>query len=166
MEDNYYPPNIANDLKIIVENQSQDPDYLTNSPYDQEDVEFITGLLNPRRLTNEDRWVRMATDVELLLDDLSAFRNSIRSSSDTDEKLKYYRMRTQLLDKLTSIQERMNGLREIMIFKRSVMKILEEVLEPDQRTRVSELLDIQIAAPSGDDLNELSIDTEDGFLSD
>ena len=169
-------PKISNDnlapLRLIKEQMKNFPDYLSHSecPYDPDVKDFLSYELGGQDIPQDtpggffgedgDKWSTLENKALGLYQELELFGSNIRSSN-TSEKMSYFRTKTQLLDKITSINERAMGLRQLSQFQQTVIDVMDEVLNEDQRTDVMARLKQAIGeAPKPEDFDEENGDAE------
>ena len=159
MDQNYYPPEIDTGLllpiRCVFDGMLNDPLWLERRqcPYDTETVDALRDLwvtfraskeiVVPTAVTSindgENKWDNIETELTSLYDDL---RNHSKTMTldDAKEKMAYFRTATSLLDKITSIGERVQNVKAVSDFQARVMMIFDEVLTPEQRTTAMEKL--------------------------
>ena len=119
------------ELRLLLQSMAPkviDPDDMIGRASELEDA-------NP----DEDRWVFLDREVQALYQSLKKQADNLTNSTSA-EKMSYFRTATSLLEKLVGLQERTVGLKRISEFHNTVMEIMEDVLSPDQRTRVMDQL--------------------------
>ena len=148
MEDDFYPhlpDGAVFALDVILQNLAEDPEYLELSPYSTEEVSFLTRLAGPaaaedvEEISDEDKWTRLEKESNALFKALTEAGKTLQTG-DKAQQMSYFRTATQLLDKIVGIQERTANLKQIHQFHHTVLTIMEDVLEPGQRTSVMERL--------------------------
>lgn len=87
----------------------------------------------------EAKWDWLERESASLLRELTEAKNGL-DVRDNAEKMAYFRVATALLEKIVAIQERVLNLKHIGRFHQTVLGVMEDVLEPDQRTTVMERL--------------------------
>lgn len=146
--DRFYPP-LGDDalfaLDVIAQNLRTDPEYLDEAPYPAAVLDIfgkmpsIPGDPEAPSLEDEDKWDRLQRESDKLFRGLTDAGNQL-DSRDNAEKMAYFRTATSLLDKIVGIQDRILNLRAVSRFHTTVMAIMEDVLDPGQRTEVMERL--------------------------
>lgn len=141
----YYPEITENDLipfKLIIQAIREDPEYLTRPecPFPKSIVTFFTSLATPVNPEDApeiqgDKWQWLENETAQLYRQLKNYGASL-DGGDTAEQMSFFRTATALLEKITSINERAVGLKQIGQFQAAVLQAFEDVLEPDQRTAV------------------------------
>lgn len=133
-------------LDVIRQHVEQDPDYLKNAPYPSKVVITLTKLVKPRHerpvievTETRSKWDILEIETQDLYDKLKETSETL-SIDDHSERMSYFRTATSLLDKLVGLQERAMGLKRVHQFQQSVLDIMEDVLDPGQRTEVMEKL--------------------------
>lgn len=91
-------------------------------------------------LEGMDKWQMLEHEATILFKELKSFGNTL-TVDDTSERMAYFKTRTSLLEKITSIQERNFGLREMHEFRQSVLALIDDVLTPDQKTEFIQRLE-------------------------
>jgi hypothetical protein len=91
-------------------------------------------------------------DVDLyqVFSDLKTYGKTI-SQSDQTERMAYFRTATSLLERLVTARERALGIKQIRDFQDTVLTIMEETMNPDQRTRVMDRLRSTLARQAIDE---------------
>lgn len=149
MDDIFYPPlpdRAVWAVDIILQNAQEDPEYLEFSPYTQEEIETLqrifTGVVEvaeSEELTGEDKWARLEKESNQLFKALTAAGKDLQTA-DQAQKMAYFRTATSLLDKIVGIQERTANLKQIHKFHNTVLAVMEDTLDPGQRTAVLDRL--------------------------
>lgn len=166
MSNSYYPeiePGALLPVSLLFQNLLNDPLWLERPacPYETEVKEAIRDLwimVRQRPSTNvasatsaaisdgESQWSDVAVELRTLFNDLKTFSasgvdiDSGASGLDPKEQMAYFRTATSLLDKIVSLGERANNIKAVSEFQSSVIKCFDEVLSPEQRTRMMEIL--------------------------
>lgn len=112
-------------------------------PYSMETRLALLKLLAPAEETVEtprDKWDKLERETQRLYDELKDSKDNL-SIEDHAERMSYFRTATSLLDKLVGLQERAVGLKAIGTFHQTVLDIMEDVLDPGQRTEVMQRLE-------------------------
>lgn len=112
------------------------------APYSMETKLALLKLLAPVDEvveTPRDKWEKLERETQRLYDELKDSKDNL-SIEDHAERMSYFRTATSLLDKLVGLQERAVGLKAIGQFHQTVLDIMEDVLDPGQRTEVMERL--------------------------
>lgn len=166
MSDLFYPTNPSLALRVIADNLKADPHYLEESPYPQEDIDFLVSSLLNRMVPassegsslifgqHRDKYETISDEAMALYNEMASFRASPEFTSATvAEKNSLLRTMTTLLDKLVSIDERARGLKYLSDFQNTLLGIIEDVMTPDQRTTIMERLrDVKQDAPKENEL--------------
>lgn len=156
MEEPFYPPlpdRAVWTVDIILQNIQQDPEYLDYSPYTSEEItalrkwssETTVELEEVEEVVGDDKWARLERESNSLFTALTAAGKDLQSA-DQAQKMAYFRTATSLLDKIVGIQERTANLKQIHKFHNTVLSVMEDVLEPGQRTAVLDRLKESINA--------------------
>lgn len=146
MNEPFYPPlheRAVWAIEIILKAAAEDPEYLEDSPYSENDVRFLRELTGEVLLDETDdegvAWDDLETQTKRLYRDLMREQNNL-NVKDNAEKMSFFRTATQLLDKLVGIQERAANLKQIHAFHDTVMRVMDDILDAGQRTKVQEML--------------------------
>lgn len=133
-------------LNVVVQNIEKDPSYLTNPdcPYSDVVKKFFQRTSTPvapvDMFAGEDELLVIDTQIAKILNDLEAFSKEL-SSDDVTEKLAYFKTKTVLFEKLISMRERTNTLKEINEFRSAILGFMNEVCTKDQVTDLMHRLD-------------------------
>lgn len=141
----YYPPLPEGSvfaLDVILQNLAQDPEYLSVSPYSEEERRVLDQLgahmseiEDLENASDVDKWVKLERETQSLFSSLRTAGDELRSG-DSAQQMAYFRTATALLEKLVGIQERTANLKQIHQFHNTVLSVMEDTLEPGQRTEV------------------------------
>lgn len=131
-------------LDVIRQNIDQDPEYLDNSPYTSNEVQSLLKLTRERsgevaEVAEGSKWEILETETTGLYKSLKETFENLKIDDHT-ERMSYFRTATSLLDKLVGLQERAAGLKKVHEFQQTVLDIMEDILEPGQRTEVMDRL--------------------------
>lgn len=131
-------------LDIILRNLEQDPDYLLDSPYTQEEIDVLERFAGRAVAVEEEapaegKWARLEHESNKLFKSLTGFSANL-NERDNAEQMAYFRTATSLLDKIVGIQERAANLKQINLFHDTVLTVMEDVLDAGQRTEVMDRL--------------------------
>lgn len=146
-----YPP-IKSDnllpLKQLRQRLKEDPTLLERPecPYPPEDRDWLRVVLMPKAAAQA---VEMETIPEESLDDPATWDEMARKirrvyaqlegleeDADIGEKVQIIKTKAALLDRLTTLGEKVVGHRKVAEFQRMVLSVLDDVFTPDQRTEV------------------------------
>lgn len=126
-------------LQIIAQNAADDPEYFDHPdcPYSSAVKEFFQ--------TKVEAAVEKVSLDELERETMTLFRElkefgDFLNIDDVSERMAYFRTRTALLDKILTIQKGFADVKAVHEFQSRVLAVIEEVLNPDQRTAVMERL--------------------------
>lgn len=138
-------PDLNDELGLVLQLLEQDPSLLTDPecPYSADTVLVLGGLRGDKAEVAEtprDKWDKLERETQRLYDDLKDSKDNL-TVEDHAERMSYFRTATSLLDKLVGLQERAVGLKAIGTFHQTVLDIMEDVLDPGQRTEVMQRLD-------------------------
>lgn len=87
------------------------------------------------RAKTDDMDDAMYEDLNATLIDLKVYGSQL-GPADQTEKMGYFRTKTALLEKLMLLRERAAGIKHVKEFESTILRIMEEVLTPEQRTEV------------------------------
>lgn len=144
----FHPPldeGMLNDLDTVIQIIQLDPDYLPMSPYRGETYVFLEKFADLLTIKEDEeveelgKWGRLEKESNNLFKMLTDFSGKLNEKDNT-ETMAYFRTATSLLDKIVGIQERAANLKQISMFHDTVLSIMDDVLEPGQRTAVMERL--------------------------
>lgn len=138
-------PDLNNELGLALQLLQQDPGLLADPecPYSADTVSVLVGLQGsdePVAETPRDKWDKLERETQHLYDDLKDSKDNL-TVEDHAERMSYFRTATSLLDKLVGLQERAVGLKAIGTFHQTVLDIMEDILDPGQRTEVMQRLE-------------------------
>lgn len=131
-------------IKIVAQKVKDNPNFLSDAtcPY-SDSTKLVFHNKEKERLVNE-------------VDEVSATLNELKEqlkkqgkkqdagTLDASESNSYFRARMAITEKILELQERILKIGEVQSFYGTVMSIMEEVLEPDQRTEFMEKLNVII----------------------
>ena len=128
-------------LQIIAKNVRDNPEYLKSPdcPYPEEVKQLFekqTGLAQFAE-DGEDfnlDSIDMETEIISLYKRMQSWGNSIQNS-DKSEQNTYFRLSTQLQERLIELMERSKGLKEIEQFKTAILSFMDDHMDPDTRTK-------------------------------
>lgn len=149
MSERFYP-NIIEDqallIRSIIRKLDEDEGYLTSPecPYSDELKKFFISFAKPSSNTLD---VFEGDEIDALDDQLKKLINDLEEqgkalgSHDTSEKLHYFRTKTTLIEKLVTLRERTFNLKEIHVFRSTILQFMHDVCTPDQVTELMSKLD-------------------------
>lgn len=82
----------------------------------------------------------LETEARALFQQMKTLSGEIAASNDVKEKIAILKVGAQLLEKLLILQERAADVKAYAKFQRDVIDILQEILNPEQRTLVMDRL--------------------------
>lgn len=146
----FFPPlpeNAVFALDLILKRLAEDPEFLDDEdcPYTSEEKDFLSKFVAEISEVEEaeaelgNKWDRLERESNSLFKNLTETGATLQIKDHT-EKMAYFRTATSLLDKIVSIQERTANLRQIHKFHETVLNIMEDTLDAEQRTAVMERL--------------------------
>lgn len=138
-------PDLNHELGLILQLLEQDPGLLADPdcPYSADTMSVLTvmkGGVAEVVETPRDKWEKLERETQRLYDELKDSKDNL-SIEDHAERMSYFRTATSLLDKLVGLQERAVGLKAIGTFHQTVLDIMEDILDPGQRTEVMQRLE-------------------------
>lgn len=128
-------------LGIIRDGLTGGGDYLDDAEYPSHIVDFLRGrveVVAEKPVAIDDinlEDLNVAEEIEQLFRDLKTTRDEFKAG-DSAEKIAFFRLAVGLLEKLVTLAERANNVRQVGQFYTGVMTVLEEFLEPAEITRV------------------------------
>lgn len=148
----YYPEinqSYLTPLEVIAEQIDLYPEYLgPKCPYSKEMkallIRFRTSSGSSNTRANffgrtGDKWQALLDEILNLYQELNDFGANL-STEDTAETMSYLRTKTSLIQKIVEMSERALGLKRLSEFQNTMMDIMENVLDLDQRTQVMDRL--------------------------
>lgn len=144
-----YYPNLTESmiiqLQVVVKSLEQNPKYLQSPdcPYSDAVKDFFTknrGVLGSGRAVSaevedlfegKDDVLVLEEQIKKLLNELEDMSAAL-GSMETSEKLAFMKTKSQLIERLITMQERVMNLKEVAMFRHTVIGFMEEVLEKDQ----------------------------------
>lgn len=138
-------PDLNHELGLFLQLLKQEPGLLTDpeAPYSADTIAALRGLGDKVEEVAEapaDKWAKLERETQRLYDELKDSKDNL-SIEDHAERMSYFRTATSLLDKLVGLQERAVGLKAIGTFHQTVLDIMEDILDPGQRTEVMQRLE-------------------------
>ena len=138
-------PDLNTELGLALQLLKQDPGFIhdEDSPYSPDTRSALAVFASPAVEvveTPRDKWDKLERETQRLYDELKDSKDNL-SIEDHAERMSYFRTATSLLDKLVGLQERAVGLKAIGQFHQTVLDIMEDVLDPGQRTEVMQRLE-------------------------
>lgn len=130
------PDDAMHQLAMVSAMVAEDPSCLDREecPY----PEYFKSILRPSSEA-EAANLDLESEIKGLMQKLEEFGSSL-SSEDTKELNTFFRLKTTLLEKLTTLQERSSNITKITEFKTAVLQILDDEMDKDQRARILERL--------------------------
>ena len=138
-------PDLNEQITVVIDLIKAEPDLLDDEecPYSDSTKAFLRKMVESDELVSEepqDKWRKLERETQRLYDDLKESKDNL-TTEDHAERMSYFRTATSLLDKLVGLQERAVGLKAIGTFHQTVLDIMEDVLDPGQRTEVMQKLE-------------------------
>lgn len=145
-------PDLNEQLSVVFDLIRAENGYLEDPdcPYSAETKAFLTKFVESDEISSEepqDKWRKLERETQSLYDELKNSKDNL-SIEDHAERMSYFRTATSLLDKLVGLQERAVGLKAIGTFHQTVLDIMEDILDPGQRTEVMQRLETVIKGGS------------------
>jgi hypothetical protein len=153
MSGDYYPEIDAGALmpiRCVFQEMRNDPLWLERRgcPYDSETIEALKELFvqvrAPREtaaddedddaLEGSDKWDSIDKELTSLFKELRNYAKDLDKEQDQKDKMAYFRTATSLLDKITSIGERVQNVKAVSDYTSRVLVVFDEILNPEQRT--------------------------------
>lgn len=121
--------------------QAERPASIEEAPYSEDIKAWFRGRA-PAFAEPKDPTIisDLETEARELFRDMKTLGESIKTSDDVKERLAYMKTLTSLLEKLISMEERASSSKAHGVFQTNIMKLIEEVLTPEQRTHVMDRL--------------------------
>jgi hypothetical protein len=132
------PDDAVQQLGMVAAIVREDPSVLDSEDFPYPD--WMKELFRPRG-NGSSSSEQVGDDVDLraeilgLMKKLEEFGEGL-SSEDTKELNTFFRVKTTLLEKLTTLRERAENVARIAEFKSAVLEILDDEMDKDQRARV------------------------------
>lgn len=146
MSSRFYPAITAESLipiKAVRGLLAQDPDYLNEAPYDAQTKQFLAELCGAKVSSAPAVTLETPEDLErelvALFNDLKTLQKDIQNV-DARDKVQWAKAIVSILDRLIELRERNLNLKMLAEFQRTVITIMDEVLEPHQKTEISQRL--------------------------
>lgn len=156
----YYPNLILGDVskvRIALDQLDADPLWLdrVGCPYDESLVEALRTLWGRVRAKRAPKagaeagevvveggiWDAVTAEAKAIFDDIREMREEMNAeTAEPSARVAFYRMAPAAMEKVIQLGERAQNIKEVSDFKRRVMDVFEQVLEPEQRTRATEIL--------------------------
>jgi hypothetical protein len=138
-------PDLNTEFDVALHLLEQDPGFLTDpeAPYSDATRKALASFVKKpvvEALEPRDKWEKLEVETTALYDELKESKDKL-TTEDHAERMSYFRTATSLLDKLVGLQERAVGLKAIGTFHQTVLDIMEDVLDPGQRTEVMQRLE-------------------------
>lgn len=156
MADRDYPrlaPGVIDLLKVVVNRVKRDEGYLDDPlcPYDDAMKNWLRSIVGPRGdvptpglveavddwdASDPDAWDDVATKARQLYAELE----KAQVEADTGEVVQIIKAKAGLLERLISVGDKSMSHKKVAEFNRIMHAIMDDVLTPDQRTRVIEMM--------------------------
>lgn len=132
-------------LEVIARGLAADGTYLDGADYPEEVLALLSGR-GAAGIVDEAvvEGLDVPEEIEKMFRDLKKVRDGF-ATSDSAEKIAYFRLAISLLEKLVALKERSLNVRRIGQFHSLVLQVLEENLEPTAITKVrTRLLELAV----------------------
>lgn len=148
----FFPELNEKNIRLVKRLYSEDPTFFEqpNCPYSTDIIEIFTkesevldiggvtvGDLDFDAMTNEDY---LLAEVSALYKQLKDQGDKMANSDTASEKNTYFKLSAALLERLISMKERVINIKKMNEFTNQVLKIMEDTLDPDQKTTVMKRL--------------------------
>jgi len=155
MADREYPrlaPGVIDSLKVVVNRMKRDEEYLDDPlcPYDDGLKNWLRNINGTKTdaaqnsLAVVDDWDASAPeawdDVATKARQLYAELEKAQVEADTGETVQIIKAKAGLLERLISVGDKSMSHKKVAEFNRIMHAIMDDVLTPDQRTRVIEMM--------------------------
>ncbi len=153
----YYPtldPKTMQNIAIVQKLAMEHPSYWLEAPYSGDIQRQLEGLFKSKKTgsandappvdiehDDRDNWEFLFEESKTLYRNL---KGAQPSGDEPTAQMGYFRTATSLLEKLLSMSERANNLKQVSDFYQLVMDIMESTLSANQRTEVMEKLQAAI----------------------
>lgn len=104
-----------------------------------------------------DKYEAIEREVLKLYNQIGTFEVNNAKPNDVTEMIHIFKMRAQLLEKMINTMEKATTLHQRHQFEQTMLQIMDQILDPDQRTRVMDLLRVTFSTEK--DNNEQTEDT-------
>lgn len=148
MTEKVYPKLDENAIRIVLRLYELNPDYFEdpNCPYRDETKTLFTGIKKNVQSSSEITEQNLTTDSLLssvlqLKRELEEFGRSIKGEANATEKNTYFRLSVGLLKDIIQMQEKLVEVGQYEDFVNSILTILDEVCDADQKTLFRERLE-------------------------
>lgn len=144
----FYPSIDEETLILMIDLQKQDPTYVSRGGYPKPIEELFLALTAPKPaaaavsaadMDNLTKWERLEQESNDLFSALTQTGLDL-GNRDNAEKMAYFRTATSLLDRIVGLQERAMNLKRLAQFQQTILTIMDDVLDGDQRQGVRERL--------------------------
>ncbi|AJD82900.1 hypothetical protein PJWF_00006 [Achromobacter phage JWF] len=154
----HYPPldeKVTWALGVIATLASEHEDYFLHPdcPYEGRTLVLLQALVLPPEGGGEDGQGAVLPPVQVTAEDLANIDSGLEedllrvllelkrhgatlTNVEQSEKMAYFRTITSLLEKLVLLRERAAGVKQVKEFESAVLGVMEDVLDPEQRTKV------------------------------
>lgn len=146
---NYPPVTMDRLLPLVAVKRELDrnPNYLDTSPWSQEVRKLLRDLflvedsaplavVDDWNASDPEAWDDVATKARQLYAELE----KAQLEAETGEVVQIIKAKAGLLERLIAVGDKSMGHKKVAEFTRTMHAIMEEVLTPDQRTRVIEMM--------------------------
>lgn len=144
MQDRYYPPLNEPSLKTLIKLIETYPDFLDDPkcPYSIEIKQFLKGkssaanvdfaTIDISNLTEED----LLNEINGLYQSLQQYGRDVATSGNATDKNTYFRISTNLLEKIVDMREKTLGMKQYAAFQQEILNIMDSIMNADQKLEV------------------------------
>lgn len=144
----HYPELNNNNIKLVKQLFEEDKTFFDDPdcPYSDE----VKSIFRLSDIENDfdknfdvdimDSEEHIMKEINALYNHLQKFGANMRDSDTASEKNTYFKLSTTLLEKIISMKERVTNISKVNEFTETVLQILEEEVNVDDRTKVIERL--------------------------
>ena len=146
----YYPPVNESNILLIKTLYTEDKSFFdsVDCPYSEEFKDlFRTKKVDVKESDFDDFDLNGDFGEDYILDQINSlykylqeFGREMRTSDTASEKNTYFKLSANLLEKLISMRERVVNLQKMNEFTETVLQILEDEVNVDERSRIIERL--------------------------
>lgn len=144
----HYPPLNEAQIKLILSLFATYPDYfdVPGCPYSDEIKELFKGESKVLDFESHQTAAKDLSDDQILQEisdlhqKLKDYWDEVKTSDKSADKNTFFRVAVALLERIVNLREQMSNLSQVNVFIDEVLRIMEQVLTPDQRSEVTERL--------------------------
>ena len=132
----------------FVEAAKSQPDLLTNPdcPYPKEFMDIVRNLFNKEKAkaATATSFEDLEEEIQNIYTELDDFKTAINQDTDGQVYVSYMRLRAGLLTKMIEVKERIYNAKSMKVFQDRVLKGLDAICTPEQRTQFMDYLEGKI----------------------